>query len=168
MTCVKHSINMTIFKYFDSQQQFVGPHYSLAVSVESCFTMGRKQNEKVWSQFKNLEKGVECLHCKKKYAVANVNKMENHLLSCLQCPDEVRKCIQNKSQSTTNEFGENSNSSFDSVQDTSSSSQGSALSAISTPKSTPKRTQLMGFVDKITVAENVSKIFIIFELLFFL
>lgn len=113
--------------------------------------MGRKQNEKVWNQFKAVGKGAECQHCKKNYVFANVNKMQTHLLKCTQCPEEIRRIIEKEST--------------DSELDTSNSSQASSTSAFSTSKSTPKSktARISSFVDRITVAENVSHSHLFFQ-----
>lgn len=55
--------------------------------------MGRKQNKIVWQSFQKLDKGAQCIHCKKNYTFPNATKMQGHLLVCFKCPEDIKKQI---------------------------------------------------------------------------
>lgn len=130
--------------------------------------MGRKQNEMVWNCYSKLNKGVECNFCKKRYMVGNVNKMEAHLLACLQSPSEIRKTIREMKAKQTfeDEHSERSHSGSSEI-DTSNSSQLQLNQSFeaSTPTTSTHTKNLYGFFDKITPIENVSFIIHSFHLL---
>lgn len=141
--------------------------------------MGRKKNVIIWRHFNKKNNGATCSFCKIHYKVANVNKMEKHLLSCFHCPDYVKRSLKpsnGKTMTTTalnqDEQMELSNHSVatSSTDSTSNISNETVASqpALSTPSSstlsssTPSSSKtfnpkkVSSFFDRISDEENVS------------
>lgn len=50
-----------------------------------------KQKDEVWKLFQqNSDKSVNCKYCDKKYNFANVNKMKNHIQTCIKLPSSAK------------------------------------------------------------------------------
>lgn len=54
--------------------------------------MGRKRGN-AWRFFNEKKKGVSCKFCNKVYLHANVNKMKQHIITCVKCPPGTKKCL---------------------------------------------------------------------------
>lgn len=114
--------------------------------------MGRKQNQVVWDCFTKHEKGATCKFCQKRYMVANVNKMESHLIACLRVPDETRKVIREMQNKKVFDDQSSKSLSTSDISDLDSSNSSALLS--STP--VPKKKNISNFFDNLSNAENVS------------
>lgn len=115
--------------------------------------MGRPKNDDVWACFtKTAAQGVECKYCKKKYAFANVNKMESHLLACFKCPEEMRAKV--RDHVAKSKFNQTSQSGSSSSTESDGAGRSSSTSFPSSSKIARKG--LYGFVDNMSVGENVS------------
>lgn len=56
-----------------------------------------KPKDKVWQLFRQSEnKSVSCIYCDAKYKFANVNKMKNHITTCVKCPEMAKEGIRAK------------------------------------------------------------------------
>lgn len=135
--------------------------------------MGRNKNVNVWRHFTTNNEGTECNFCKKVYKSQNVNKLENHLLSCIHCPDAVKSRIGRKEShilpQTSTQVSVQSSNIAENLIDNDSSSSSIAIpspqsSRASTPQSSrPSTPTLMSlkplsmFFDRMSDQDNVRK-----------
>lgn len=100
-----------------------------------------KPRDKIRDLFdEKKDKSVDCKYCKIKYKFINVNKMKNHILKCMKCPNDVKAQFKTGSSLT--------------------SSSASSLSSMTTTSALQQRdfstpTRLNKFVDSINPVENV-------------
>lgn len=138
--------------------------------------MGRKKNVIIWRHFNKKNNGATCSFCKIHYKVANVNKMEKHLLSCFHCPDYVKRSLKpsnGKTMTTTalnqDEQMELRNHSVATSSTESTSNISNETISSSTPSSSktfnPKK--VSSFFDRMSDEENVSVLVVFYLLLTF-
>lgn len=133
--------------------------------------MTGKRKTNVWRHFTDKgDAGTACNFCNKLYTFKNVNKLENHLVKCLHCPDTVKEQLKSKTMTQPRAPAVSHDDESDSSSVSNATVSHSSRSSTSTPTplqssrpgtpssshpSSSKQRPLAMFLDRMSDEENV-------------